>query len=59
MHMQQIQTPTGPKFIAVPIGQTLVPQQGMFQGSTLQGAGAVQLGPNGQLVQVGGGQLIL
>ena len=35
MHMQQIQTPTGPKFIAVPIGQTLVPQQVLLIPSLL------------------------
>merc|ERR1719220_3413254 len=53
MTMQQINTPTGPKFIAVPLGQTLMQSQtGLFQGATLQGAGPVQLGPNGQLVQL-------
>merc|ERR1712037_91264 len=53
MTMQQINTPTGPKFIAVPLGQTLMQgQAGLFQGATLQGAGPVQLGPNGQLVQL-------
>merc|ERR1719336_1588977 len=61
MTMQQINTPTGPKFIAVPLGQTLMQgQAGLFQGATLQGTGPVQLGPNGQLVQLqqaAGGQI--
>merc|ERR1712037_232509 len=61
MTMQQINTPTGPKFIAVPLGQTLMQgQAGLFQGATLQGSGPVQLGPNGQLVQLqqaAGGQI--
>ena len=42
MHMQQIQTPTGPKLIALPIGQTLIPGQNII---TTPSSGALQITP--------------
>merc|ERR1711872_1200036 len=40
MQMQQIQTPSGPKLIAVPIGQTLIPGQNLIATSS---SGGVQI----------------
>ena len=60
MHMQQIQTPSGPKLVAVPIGQTLIPGQNIISApssGTLQlnhGSG-VNTGQPGQIqVQTAG-----
>merc|ERR1719461_923771 len=50
MQMQHIQTPQGPKLIAVPIGQTLIQGpngQLLTQGQNITAAGGVQLSTNG------------